>query len=105
METPVIDRGEVMAALGRGQGVALVMALNDWAYQAAHIPGSVRCDGPAPLSRDDEIIVYCAGAACQASRVVARRLAREGYRKVRRYAGGLADWAAAGLPLEGALAV
>jgi rhodanese-related sulfurtransferase len=102
METPVIDRGEVMAALARGKEVTLVMALNEWAYQAAHIPGSVRCEGGATLSPEDEIIVYCTGAACQASRVVARRLARQGYRKVRRYAGGLEDWAAAGYPLEGA---
>jgi rhodanese-related sulfurtransferase len=104
METLVIDRGEVMAALARGEGVTLVMALNEWAYRAAHIPGSVLSDDcPAP-SLDDEIIVYCAGAACQASRVVARRLARQGYAKVRRYAGGLEDWTAAGLPLAGARA-
>jgi hypothetical protein len=42
------------------------------------------------------------GAARHASRSVARPLARHGCRRVRRYAGGLADWAAAGEPRAGA---
>jgi hypothetical protein len=34
------------------------------------------------------------------SRAAYRLLAGRGFRSVRRYAGGLADWAAAGLPLH-----
>jgi rhodanese-related sulfurtransferase len=104
METQVIDRDELKAVLARESTTKLVMAMNDWAFAAAHIPGSIPCatltEGRASLVSDDEIIVYCTGGACQASRVVARQLARQGFR-VRRYAGGLADWSAAGEPVVG----
>jgi rhodanese-related sulfurtransferase len=107
MDTPVIDRVEVSAAILRGRA-KLVMAVGEWAYRAAHIPGSLCGATPAAigssLSWDDEIIVYCAGPLCPASRALARWLRRLGFRHVRVYVGGLEDWAAADYPLEGTLA-
>ncbi|MGD0678249.1 MAG: hypothetical protein ABSC94_22795 [Polyangiaceae bacterium] len=38
--------------------------------------------------------------ACLASVAAYHRLVQEGYTNVRRYAGGIEDWEAAGLPLE-----
>jgi rhodanese-related sulfurtransferase len=106
MDTPTIDRTEVSAALRNGRA-RLVMAGGEWAYRAAHIPGSLRVATPAEiggsLSPDDEIIVYSAGPLCPTSRGLARRLRRLGFREVRVYAGGLEDWAAAGYSLEGAM--
>jgi rhodanese-related sulfurtransferase len=81
------------------------MALNRWAYDAKHIPGSVHFDSPdelyAAVRPDDEVVVYCSNVDCLSSVALYRDLARRGYRSVRRYSGGLLDWEDAGLPLEG----
>ncbi len=81
------------------------MALNRWAYDAKHIPGSFHFDTPAELYAavhpDDEVIVYCSAVDCLSSVALYRDLVAHGYRNVRRYAGGLLDWEDAGLPLEG----
>ena len=96
-----ITREELKEKLDRGDNFKLVMTLNEWAFQAAHIPGSINVvtldQARALLQPDDEIVVYCSGASCPASRVAYHFLVNHGYANVRRYAGGLADWVAAGL--------
>jgi rhodanese-related sulfurtransferase len=81
------------------------MCLNEWAFLAKRIPGSIHFNTPAEilagLQKDDEIVVYCTNTECLASLAVYHRLADHGYTNVRRYAGGLDDWERAGLPLEG----
>ena len=100
-----IDRRDLVAKLDKGGTTKLVMALNRWAFDAKHIPGSLHFDDPEELYRtlkeDDEIIVYCSNVDCLASVALYRDLVARGYRNVRRYAGGLMDWEEAGLPLEG----
>jgi rhodanese-related sulfurtransferase len=101
----VIGRDELQAKVDRGDDIKLVMALNRWAFDAKHIPGSLHFDTPdalyAALRPDDEIIVYCSQVDCLASVALYRDLVARGYRNVRRYSGGLMDWEDAGLPLEG----
>jgi rhodanese-related sulfurtransferase len=81
------------------------MALNRWAFEAKHIPGSVHFDTPgelyAAVRPDDEVVVYCSHVDCLSSVAMYRDLVRRGYHNVRRYAGGLLEWEDAGLPLEG----
>jgi len=100
-----IGRDELKAKLDRGGDVKLVMALNRWAYDAKHIPGSLHFDTPdalyAALRPDDEIVVYCSQRDCLSSVAMYRDLVARGYQHVRRYSGGLMDWEDAGLPLEG----
>ena len=100
-----IDREELRRKLERGDHFRLVMASSHWAFQAKHIPGSLHFDGLAPLlaalAKDDDIVVYCSNLDCHASIALYQRLVEEGYRHVRHYRGGLLDWEAAGLPLEG----
>jgi rhodanese-related sulfurtransferase len=100
-----IRRDELKAKLDSGDPIKLVMALNRWAFNAKHIPGSLHFDDPdalyAALQTDDEIIVYCSNVDCLSSVALYRGLVARGYRNVRRYAGGLLDWEEAGLPLEG----
>jgi rhodanese-related sulfurtransferase len=100
-----IDRDELKAKLDRGDDFTLIMALNRWAFDAKHIPGSVHFDTPeqvyATVQPDDEVVVYCSQVDCLSSVALYRDLVRRGYRNVRRYAGGLLDWEDAGLPLEG----
>jgi rhodanese-related sulfurtransferase len=103
-----ISREELKSKLDRGEPIKLVMALNRWAFDAKHIPGSVHFDDPdelfANLGKDDEIVVYCSNVDCLSSVALYRALVERGYGNVRRYAGGLIDWEEAGLPLEGNLA-
>lgn len=100
-----IDREELKAKLDRGEKFKLIMALNRWAFEAKHLPGSIHFDSPdelyAAAGPDDEIVVYCSNVDCLASVAMYRDLVGRGYRNVRRYSGGLLDWEDAGLPLEG----
>jgi rhodanese-related sulfurtransferase len=100
-----IGRQELKAKLDRGDDFRLIMALNRWAFEAKHIPGSLHFDTPdelyAAVKPDDDVVVYCSSVDCLSSVALYRDLVRRGYRDVRRYSGGLLDWEDAGLPLEG----
>lgn len=103
-----IGREELKAKLDRGDEFKLIMALNRWAFDAKHIPGSLPFDRPdelyAAVRPDDEVVVYCSNVDCHASIALYRELLRRGYRNVRRYSGGLLDWEDGGLPLDGRFA-
>ena len=100
-----ISREELKARIDRGDDFKLVMVLGAWEYEAKHIPGSINIFTPQMvgelLDPNDDIVVYCTNESCFASRYAHRKLISLGYRHVRRYAGGLEDWEAAGYPLEG----
>ena len=104
-EVRTIDKEELVATLQRGDPIRLVMALNEWAFRAKHIPGSEHFNTSAEvfssLGHDDQIVVYCTSVDCHASLALYHELVARGYRNVRRYGGGLTDWEEAGLPLEG----
>jgi rhodanese-related sulfurtransferase len=101
----IIQREELKAKLDRGDDFKLVMALGEWAYRAKHIPGSLNYatveEALQALKPEDEIVVYCSDVHCPASAAAYHMLRGRGYGNVRRYAGGLLDWEAAGYPLEG----
>ncbi len=101
----VISREELKEKLERGDDFKLVMTLSQWAYNAQHIPGSINIDRLEDVTKflkpEDEIVVYCSDQACIASQVAYRILDGNGYTNIRRYSGGLSDWSAAGLPLDG----
>ena len=103
----LISRDELKAKLDRGDNFKLVMVMAEWAFQAQHIPGSIyinRLHDVAGWDQNEEIVVYCTGGACLASRTAYDYLVKKkGFTHVRRYAGGLEDWAEAGYPLEGDL--
>lgn len=103
-----IGREELEAKLDRRNDLKLIMALNRWAYDAKHIPGSLHFDTPeelyAAVKPDDDVVVYCSQNDCLSSVAVYRNLVARGYHHVRRYSGGLMDWEDAGLPLEGSFA-
>ena len=99
-----IDRDELKGLLDEEADIRLVMTLHEWAYNAMHIPGSIQVQPDTAvevLDVDDDIIVYCSDVDCVASQFAYRALVESGYQHVRRYAGGLSDWQAAGYPLEG----
>jgi rhodanese-related sulfurtransferase len=100
-----IDRGELQRKIERGDEFRLVMALNEWAFRAKHIPGSEHFNTPdelfSALRPDEEVVVYCTSIDCHSSIALYMALIDAGFMNVRRYSGGLSDWEAAGLPLEG----
>jgi rhodanese-related sulfurtransferase len=104
-EIKTIEREDLKAKLDRGDDIKLIMAMHEWGYRVAHIPGSLHYntveDAEGDLDTDDEIVVYCTDPACVASQFAYQWLVEAGYTNVRRYAGGLSDWAAAGYELEG----
>ena len=101
----LISRDELKAKLDRRDNVKLVMVLGPWQFDAKHIPGSLHITSIERavelLEPDDEIVVYCSNPACGASIAAYWMLTDAGFANVRRFAGGVADWEAAGYPLEG----
>ena len=100
----LVTREELRAKLDLGDGLKLVMTLSEFAYRAKHIPTSVHFDTAedmlAALDPGEEVVVYCADVHCTASIYAYELLERAGYRRVSRCAGGIADWEAAGYPIE-----
>src|SRR5262245_54226233 len=100
----LITRDELRAKLDRGDEFTLVMTLSDFAYRAKHIPTSLQFESAeemlGALDPGQEIVLYCADAHCPASIYAYGVLEQAGYRHVRRYAGGMADWEAARYPIE-----
>jgi rhodanese-related sulfurtransferase len=100
----LITRDELRIRMERGDGLKLVMTMPEQAYSAKHLPHSVCApsteDALELLEPADEIVIYCSDVYCAASIYAYRALERRGYTNLRRYAGGIADWEAAGYPLE-----
>lgn len=99
---------EELSTLLSNRDLVLLEALPRPYFDDGHLPGArwfphdrarELAATAAPRKRDP-IVVYCASATCQNSHVAAGALADLGYTDVRVYAGGKADWADAGLPLE-----
>ena len=101
----LIDREELKEKLDRGDDFKLVMVLGDWGFRAKHIPGSLNIAAPDIVANvldvEDEIVVYCSGDPCPASKYAYHVLKERGYKHIHRYAGGIADWEEAGYPVEG----
>jgi rhodanese-related sulfurtransferase len=104
-----ISSKELRHLLDGHEPVQLVMALDSWAYDRLHIPGSVGLESLADLllsqERDREVIVYDTNPACPASYRVYQLLKSQGFTRVQRFAGGMEEWLEAGYPVEGSLAM
>jgi rhodanese-related sulfurtransferase len=101
-----IDRDEATVRIAAG--ARLLDAQGPGKFEREHIVGAIRgrIDDPestiALLGEDlnREVVVYCTSQSCSGSALAAKLLEGRGYRNVLRYAPGLADWTAAGLPIE-----
>ncbi len=100
----LITRDELRQKLERHDQFKLVMTMSTLAYCSKHIPDSEQLEPTdealGALDPGEEIVVYCADVYCAASIYAYRALERRGYSRVRRYAGGIADWEDAGYRLE-----
>lgn len=99
-----IDRETLRRRLRAGE-VVLIDVRPPEEYAAAHLPGAVSVPGGgldafvASLPKKLEIVAYCRGPYCMLAVDAVRALQRRG-RKARRFEDGVAEWQAAGLPLE-----
>ena len=101
----LISRDELKKKLDDRENIKLVFTLGEWHFRAKHIPGSLHIETPEKavelLDKNNEVIVYCAGGNCEASIYAYHYLTKAGFKNVKRYAGGIAEWEEAGYPLEG----
>lgn len=81
----------------------VINALSKDAYSSKHIPGSINIPTDnADIAKDvipymdEEIVVYCANADCDASPKLAQKLEEMGYTNVSDFEEGLAGWKKAG---------
>ncbi len=103
----VIDREELKEKLDRGDELVLIDVLAPEEYARGHLPGAINIPlevigrtAKERFSSEQKIVVYCGSFDCQASPKAAAKLERLGFRDVWDYAGGKADWADGGYPLE-----
>lgn len=96
----LISREELKEKLERGDQFKLVNALGERAFEAKRIPGSINISNMRGarnmLYPDDDIVIHCFNPSCIASIIGYQILTSMGYKKVRRYAGGISDWEEAG---------
>jgi rhodanese-related sulfurtransferase len=101
----VISADELKAKLDQKDDFKLVNALGEWEFRAKHIPGSLHFptirEALRTLKPEQEIVVYCSNPSCRASYLMYRELQKRGFKKIRRFEGGLAAWEESGYPLEG----
>ncbi len=103
-----ITRDELRTALATRSDVVVVETLRAEHYDQGHLPGAVhlhpddveRRAAQVLPDRETLVVTYCSNSACGNSRAAAEKLAKLGYRNVRRYEAGKQDWQEAGLPLE-----
>lgn len=93
----------------RHEDFSLINVLNPDAFEHRHIPGSINIPvgsddfveqvQRAVDSDDQDVIVYCASADCDASSKAARKLEQAGFDHVHDYEAGTKGWQAAGLTI------
>jgi len=98
------SRKELLAQAKRGEIIVLDVRPEE-EYDVAHLPYARSMPVAeiekrlAELPRGHEIVAYCRGPFCLFSEQAQQLLTRKGYR-VRKLLDGVAEWQAAGMPLE-----
>ncbi len=79
-------------------------------YRDGHILGALSLPATAArkkipesvlaFDRESTVVIYCEGGDCQSSLAVAKILHDSGFRDLRVFTGGWAEWEQAGLPME-----
>lgn len=102
-----ISRDALVKARADRKDLVLIDVLPAASYGKAHIEGAVSIPladleaKAATLDKETPIVTYCANYICGASTQAAALLARQGFKDVRDYKGGLHEWREAKLPVDG----
>jgi rhodanese-related sulfurtransferase len=104
-----IDARNLKAHLDHRNDVLILDVLPAGHFEAQHLPGATNIplstsrfvDAVAALasSREQPVVVYCAGPDCDLSPKAVERLERGGFRNVTDFKGGLQEWRDAGFDL------
>jgi rhodanese-related sulfurtransferase len=103
-----ISKEELQQKMKQGKVQVVNVLEPKWSHLGS-IQGSLRIPvsqlekRAGELDKSREVVTYCAGVQCSASRDGAQKLAALGF-DVRAYEGGVKEWQEAGLPVEGAAA-
>lgn len=103
-----MGRTDLLEQARRGEVIVIDVRPQD-EYQVAHLPFARSMPLPeierrlAELPKDHDIVAYCRGPFCMLSDEALKLLSGQGYR-VRKILDGVAEWQAAGMPVERALA-
>ena len=103
-----ISTEELKQKLEQGDKFEFWNVLTDEYFSGEMIPGSRRVAldhigheiHDSGLSKELEVIVYCAGPKCPQSAMAAQKLKGFGFTSVRAYEGGLEEWKDAGYSIE-----
>jgi rhodanese-related sulfurtransferase len=107
-EIQTISTKELEQRLQKSGELQLWNVLTDDYFNGEMIPGSRRVAldrvgreiQDSNLSKESEIVVYCAGPKCPQSAMAAQKLTDFGFTNVRAYEGGLEEWKNAGYSVE-----
>ncbi|HRD01874.1 MAG TPA: rhodanese-like domain-containing protein [Candidatus Saccharicenans sp.] len=93
-----------------GQKAVFVDSRSREEFNRGHIPGAISIpledlkngqeDLLTRIFDSPEIVIYCEGGDCQASLNLARILDSRGFKKLKIFLGGWAEWMQSGLPVE-----
>ena len=103
-----ITRDDLLKLMQTHKDLLVIDVLPAGSYKQVHIKGAINIPlaeiekRVGPWKKDTKIVVYCASYTCHASTAAAEQLMALGFKDVRDYKGGLREWKAAGLPVEGA---
>ncbi len=99
-----VDRAELLNKAANGE-VVVIDVRPEAEYAAGHLPFARSIPLAelkkriAELPRDKTIVAYCRGPFCLMSEQAVKLLAQRGY-QARKITDGVAEWRAAGLPIE-----
>lgn len=100
-----ISKDELLEKRTLGKPIQIVNVLDPSYYNLGLIQGSLKIPvseiekRAGELDKNYEVVTYCAGYHCNASRTAATKLEKLGF-NVAAYEGGIQEWKQAGFPTE-----
>ena len=100
-----ITKEKLVGKLENAQSVQVINVLDPSHYDLGSIKGSNKIPldeldkRMQEIDKNKEVVTYCAGYECPASRKAAEKLAAQGFNTCA-YEGGIKEWKEAGLPIE-----
>lgn len=106
--TSAITREQIKKNLDSNVTMIIIEALPKKYFESGHLPGAlniphdeIRQKAPEMLADTDAfIVVYCASAECQNSKIAMNTLQQMGYNNAHEYVEGKKHWLEAGFPVE-----